>query len=314
MRGSSHEEPGECRDGWLQDLETSPRRSLEHLTFGCGSATIRAHETAGVVALYDLSFQHYLKGVADMTRTMVTVLALCSLSISASALTLPSAQAPEHAYQSQDLSGWSVGFEYEAIKRSIDLDQSSADLLLEGDAYSLFLGYDLSRHATLFGTIGSSRAKLGEEAVSNDRGFKFSLGIASKLWNYDVLTPRFMAGRLSLRPMAEYAYYSSEETESADEADWYTIGVALPVGYTMFRETTDLRQVYQTGLDLWVGPAFNYLDGRAKYLGKSRDFSGTEEFGWVAGLDIYITEQLSIGGHAEIYEEVGGNASLRFIF
>ena len=249
-----------------------------------------------------------------MTRTTVTVFTLCLLSLSASALTLPSAQAPEHAYQSQDLSRWSVGFEYEMIKRGIELDQTSGDTLLEGDAYALFIGYDLSRHTTLFGSLGTSRAELGEEAVSNDRGVKFSAGIANKFWNYDVLTPRFMAGRLSVRPMAEFAYYMSKETESSSEVDWYTIGAALPVGYTIFREVTDLRQVYQTGLDLWAGPALSYLDGSSTYRGATRDFTGSQEFGWVAGVDIYITEQLSIGGHAEIYDEVGANASVRFNF
>lgn len=249
-----------------------------------------------------------------MIKMMVTILALCSLSLSASALSLPAAHAPEHAYVSDDLSRWSVGFEYESIKRAIDPDGAGSESLLSGDAYALFLGYDANRFLTLFGTLGAARGKVTEWELRNDPGVKFSLGAAGKLWKHDIITPGFMQGRLAIRPSAEYSYYSSEQTESAGDLDWYTVAAAIPLSYTIFREISDLRQLYQTGLDIWAGPAFSYLAGSAERYNMKQDFSGTRELGLVAGIDIYITEQVSIGGHAEIYDEVSANASLRFNF
>ena len=205
----------------------------------------------------------------------------------------------------------SIGLCYDRIKRGVDLDGSVSGLL-EADSMSVYAGLDVLPWMTLFATVGS--AELTSEAgTETDAGLKLSGGASAYLWEADVLTPAFMAGRVTLKASAELS--SSESDTELGNVQWIEAVAALPIGYEIFDRYPAGSSGVATSLALYAGPAVSYLSGTAENLsGVDADFDGEDLFGLVTGADVYFAPQISIGAKVMIFDEISYGASFRFHF
>ncbi len=206
----------------------------------------------------------------------------------------------------------SVGVEYDRIKREVQ-EKNGITGLLEADAFSGYAGYDFQPWLTVFLTVGGVEIK-SEPWLETDAGLKASLGISAYLWEADLLTPPFMAGRFSIKATAEAGRYESDT--GIGEVRWNEVLIALPIGYEKFDRYPASSVGVDTSLALYAGPAYSYLKGVLKESpsGGRVIFDGKDELGLVAGADVFFSPQFSVGAKVLVFDEVSYGASVRFHF
>ncbi len=240
-----------------------------------------------------------------MTVTMLIAAMQASILLGA---TLPGAITRNPLVRDNPSERLSVGVTYEEIEREVDFD-NGPNALLEADSAALYVGYDVLPWLTIFATAGGSQLD-GNGIIDTDRKLKASLGVCAYMWEGDVLEPIFMAGRISIKPMAEIARYSSD-SEVGDTV-WTDASAALLLGYEKFdRYPTSPRGV-QTSLALYIGPAVSYVSGEIDTIAGDIDFEQDELFGVMGGVDIFLAPSVSFGVEFSHYGDATIGASLRF--
>ncbi|MFU8780229.1 MAG: hypothetical protein ACNA71_04300 [Kiritimatiellia bacterium] len=203
----------------------------------------------------------------------------------------------------------SIGLGYDRIKRGINFD-SGGTAVGEADSISAYVGYNVRPWLTSFVTVGGTNLR---GADSSDYGVRLSAGLHAYLWEADVLTPSFAAGRISIKGSAEVASHQTDST--AGKTEWIEMIAALPIGYEFFDRYPRTKSGLSTSLALYVGPAVSMLDGDlAVAPGLRRSFSEDQLFGFVAGADVYFAPSVSLGFKALVFDETSTGVTLRFQF
>jgi len=200
-----------------------------------------------------------------------------------------------------------VGVTFEDIKRDVEFDDF--DAVLDAEALSLYVGYDILPWVTIFGTVGGSEID-GEPGIDTDSKLKVSAGVSAYVWEADILAPIFMAGRLTLKPTAEISRYESD-TDVGD-TEWIEVMAALPFGYERFDRYPESPKGIATSLALYAGPAISYIDGSVDTILGDEDFEHDELLGLIAGVDIFLSAGVSLGAEFSVFDETSVSASLRF--
>ncbi len=213
---------------------------------------------------------------------------------------------------------FSVGVNYENIQRYVNPDVGE-NFRLDANSISIFLGYDVINWLTVFGTLGQSENSsdflLGQ---SDDRQFKWSIGANANLYKWYIQEPKGMAGdRVTIRAFAEFASYEADT--GVGNMDWSDVFIAIPIAYERFERNDridDDSELFR--ISLYAGPAISFVNGSFDTGAGDIDFKGKESFGAVAGLDLYFTRSISIGGQAMFFDitesDISARASLRYHF
>jgi hypothetical protein len=213
---------------------------------------------------------------------------------------------------------FSVGINYENIRRYVDPDIGE-NFRLDATSVSMFVGYDVINWLTVFGTLGQSENNtdfiLGK---SDDRQFKWSIGANANLYKWYIKQPKVMTGdRITVRAFAEFASYEADT--GTGNMDWNDIFIALPIAYERFERNSrveDDSELFR--ISIYAGPAISIVNGSLDTGSGNTDFDAKEVFGLVAGIDIYFTSSISIGGQASFFDiandDISARASLRYHF
>jgi len=202
----------------------------------------------------------------------------------------------------------SVGVTYEEIERGVDFDKGP-DSVLKANSLSLYVGYDVVPWVTAFATIGGSELD-GTTEINTDAGLKLSAGVSMCVWDADILEPIYMAGRLTLRPMAEISRYASDS--DLGEVTWIDATLALPLGYERFDRYPVSAHGIATSLALYAGPAVSYIQGSADTNIGKIDFEADTLLGVMGGVDVYLSPGVALGVAFSVFDETTLSASLRF--
>ncbi len=244
-------------------------------------------------------------------QVAVVVMVLAGLASVAAGQTFPGSTARSPLMVGSVSERFSVGMEYERIKRDVE-NKFGVESLLEADSLSGYAGYDILPWLTVFLTAGGVQIK-SEPWLETDAGLKTSLGLSAYLWEADVLTPVFMAGRLSIKVTAEAGRLESDT--SMGEVRWNETLIALPIGYEKFDRYPASSAGVDTSLALYAGPAYSHLKGRVKYpFGGRGIFDGKDDLGFVAGADVFFSPQFSVGLKVLVLGKTSYGGSVRFHF
>jgi len=211
---------------------------------------------------------------------------------------------------SESLDRWTVGLDYERQARRVTLD-GGADATLYLRSTSAFLGYDFAPWFTLFGTVGQAEGRLYTGSYG-DTDLRLSAGVDVNLWQYDVADPGFLAGRLTLRGLAEFASSNFEEGDA--EVDFTETFGALTLNYEIFVEDLKATRRIPYSLVLYVGPAYSALDGEAELGGAEESFDEDRTLGFAAGADLFVAHNLSLGFHLQEFDHTTYRGTLRYHF
>ena len=206
----------------------------------------------------------------------------------------------------------SVGLGYERIRRDISIaDQAFSDVLL-ADSFSGYMGYDARPWLTTFVTAGSTKLS-GSQWQARDYGWQMSIGMNAYLWEGDVLTPAFAAGRLSIKGMAEVVRREAETYFGT--TDWVEWVSAFTIGYEFFDLYPAAKSGRHHSLALYAGPAVSVIRGDAAVgIGDVEAFRQERNLGGVAGFDVYFAPSMSVGMKALYFERFNTGVSVRFHF
>jgi len=202
----------------------------------------------------------------------------------------------------------SVALNYDEAKREIK-DNSGNIYQLGARSYSFLLGYDVFKWCTIFATVGRSEARLSEREKFGDGNLKWSAGINANLWHVNIEEPPLFTGRISLKPTIEYARYNSEFNN--DTMKWTDISGALFLSYEKIIDDPKYNITTFYGYTIYGGPAVSIIDGSVE---KEFDFKENRNFGFIGGLDFFITENVSLGGQIQFFEKFSFGGNFRYHF
>lgn len=243
-------------------------------------------------------------------RTMAVVVLMAAWAADSFGETFPASISRQPLVAGRVSDRLSVGVGYDKVERGVEFD-NMPEAILEADTISGYVGFDVLPWLTAFVTVGGTKVD-SEEGVASDYGVRFSGGLSAYLWEGDVIVPSFMSGRLSIKAMADAS--RSESDTDIGTVEWFDVLVALPFGYEKFDRYPVSDSGLQTSLALYAGPAFSYLSGTADTLFGDLDFDASEQFGVVAGADVYFSPSVAIGAKLLAFDEISYGASARFHF
>lgn len=246
---------------------------------------------------------------------LLALLLLVFGSVAARGASVPGTLTPTYLDTAEWLQKVVVGADVEHVGRTISPD-GLPDRSLDVYVYSAFVGYDITPHSTVFGTLGSTDDQA--PTASHDgsgSGLKASLGANVNLASYDIRHPALLLGdRVQARLLAQVSRYD------ADTSDWWEGALALPITY----EITEGDHVVNAPADerlmlaLYAGPQISYLNGKLDLGAQDADFDASQVFGFFAGADLYLTPFVSLGAHVDIFDtdadKVTGAAAFRYHF
>lgn len=234
------------------------------------------------------------------------------------AAAFPGAISRDSMVVAESLNRLSIGVDYEVIKRDILFDAGGGNMQdsLEAAAISGFLGVDITPWLTPFVTLGSSYLEDSDRDQNGDAKFKWSAGVNLNIWHYDIVSPDFLSGRLSIESMVEYASYDSESVNGGGgTVEWSDFSVVVPFCYEMFEDLSPLAdKSLRKSLNLYVGPALSVIDGTVQSGFGEESFSEDEQVGFIAGGDIFLADKVSIGAHVMVFDQTTVTGSIRYHF
>lgn len=247
----------------------------------------------------------------SMSVAIIAAWILGSLPIRAA--TLSASDSRDTLITQQSLDNLSIGGVFESLKRDVQYD-NGGKTKLEAYNYYGYAGYDFLQWLTIFGTLGGCQAKTTEFDTLGNAKVKWSAGLNLKIWHFDIYDPTWMAGRCSIRAMGEYSQYQSGDTDPT-RLTWQDLYASVTLNYEVFVARMDDIDSYPYSLLLYVGPAFSKVDGKRETSTQSSDFSEVHNIGIAAGVDLFASHNLSIGGQLQyFFDEPTLSASAMYNF
>ncbi len=246
-----------------------------------------------------------------LTRLVPVIIVVFFSATSLESANVSGAWSRDTLLEQMTLNRLSIGANYEQILRPITIKDTDQHLKLDARRISGFLGVDITRWFTLFGTAGGIEAKEKEESSYESPEFAWSAGAYLNLWQYNLKDPTFLEGRLTFRLLGEFSQNRSSDKK---EWKWDEIYAAFLVGYEIFTISPATKQKYPYSLLLFGGPSLSYLDGHYEKDGIKKDFEEQESIGVLGGAELFISHNLSIGGHIQYYDDITAGASIRYHF
>lgn len=240
----------------------------------------------------------------------VTLLA-CGIAY-ASAATPGGRLTRESLLTSKTLSRFSVGADVSFMERGFDLAGRPGGTNAQARTTGAYVGYDILPWLTVFGTLGASQAKGGEDGGgywSSD--LKYSLGVAPNIWEAELRRPTFLTGKVSIDAAAEVGMFKSSSDNAS--AEWTDLSAAVLLRYEV-PEDAPWSAESATSLRLSAGPLFSLLDGRWRDSVARSSISARNLVGWTAGAEWFIAPTFSVGANVEVFDTTSVSAAVRLHF
>ncbi len=234
------------------------------------------------------------------------------LSMTASAASLRGSMSHDALIHEEALPRVSVGVDLELLERDLELGDGTLGRL-RSNALGLYLGVDVDHWLTVYGTwavleIEEVEVPGGDADYEDDT--RWSLGANANLWEIDISSPRQMNGRVSIRANIELAMYDA--TSKGINIDWEEFAFAVPIAYELYNDHKHLDGVHS--LMLFAGPIYSTVEGDVGGAVPEVNFDESENWGLLAGAELFLAENVSLLGQIHYFEQVSGNFSARYHF
>jgi len=206
--------------------------------------------------------------------------------------------------ETRDLGILGVGIEAEQQYRGLQYDDGR-DVALQSMVGYLFLTVDVCRWLTLSAGAGGTEAihypmdRLSPKSM-------WTAGLKANLWQHDVIDPSFFSSRLTIQLRAAYRDYDVRVDQRSRK--WKEWRGALTTGAELFSKGDfgkDKSQ-YPYSLALLLGPYYSEVD--------MDDFQKDEEIGFLAGIDVSLSHNFSLGYEARFADAVTHAGNIVFHF
>ena len=204
-----------------------------------------------------------------------------------------------------DLSTWSCGLRY--TKRSRDIVSRGNKLSFESNRPYLYIGYQLTHWYSAYGFIGSSETSAGAYP-SSDGGADFGGGFTVNLLDTGIPSRLLLEDRLRITTSIQYASRSADW--AAANANWFEISGSLL--FHLVNDVEGNKLFHPDSIAIYVGPIFEELHG-VNASGINR-FNEDSVFGLAAGLEIFLSDIVSVDFGVESFGSTGFNGGINIRF
>jgi hypothetical protein len=205
---------------------------------------------------------------------------------------------PEPFLTTGGLGPVSAGLFYQLSRRPIETE-TGFEMELQARTYEAVLGLDVLPWLTLYGSAGGSDARFRDVSYYGQDRFSWTAGFNMNIWQWTGYG-EMPVWRLNFKTRAEAARYESE-TRSL-QMEWTDYSVAFPVGYEVIFSRHPESFAELDHLELFLGPALSYIDGRYEQGGQSYDFEGKNSLGVTGGVSLFVTKTLFVGASASYFD------------
>ncbi len=239
---------------------------------------------------------------ASKILPVVIVTAIAAADWSMAVPRAAEASGAHYLLAAETLSQWHLGGFYRYQERDVG---SGSDSLVQNKA-GVHIGYDVRPWLSVYGFLASARAKLEPyDASDSDAAAEFGGGAWVNLLDHDILGNLTMETRLRLQAIAQISHASFDDVGGKDltYTEFYS---ALTL--SVISEVIGNKNYWPDAIGLFAGPVYDKLES------SDVDDKG-EAIGIAAGLDFYLTRDLSLSISYEAFESDGAiNGALNFRF
>lgn len=206
-----------------------------------------------------------------------------------------------------------VGVDVDGRTRTLDIAGTEiANAEFSARSLTAYVGMRVLPWLVPFATIGTTKTDvLGFE--SGDDELLWSLGLQAAIWQQDIVHPEWAEGRISLRAVLERVE-GDLSTESGIAGDWSENNLSLLVGYELFVDKPYSRDTTPYSLQLYAGPGWSDFEGSARIGGANMDLEANQMYVTIVGADLFLSDNVSIGGLMRIGSDTDWRVGLRFHF
>jgi len=228
--------------------------------------------------------------------SVVVAILLCNVSPSFATPGSSSNLRLEHLDAAADLSRWSFGAYGLGRERNAGFND------IKHTKYMGYIGYDLLRWMTPYITFGESKTKVGIEEYG-DWEPEYGVGVNLFLLDHIIPDPLLMEDRIRINAGCEYTL--TETSGPRDDADWGELFAHLTFG--LINDIDGTKVLLPNSIGVYGGVIASMVHGDSL-------IDDGDEVGYTVGVDVYITESISLEASMEVLDEVdfAGGLHVRF--
>ncbi len=198
-----------------------------------------------------------------------------------------------------DLNSWHAGGYFRAHQRVLEKDGRKLDL--DHNHGALFVGYDVTKWLAVYGLCGYSQMEEKGWGGKEDSSIEWGVGMWLNLLDHSAYDFNELLDRYRIQAAAQYSIMSNDLDTFGELSAYLAFGIV--------NEVQGSKEFWLDAYSVYFGPCVNVLT--------SDDYEqdGDDAFGLVFGLDVQISERISIGGSYEMYDDddcAGATLSVRF--
>ncbi|HBA82957.1 MAG TPA: hypothetical protein DCZ95_02570 [Verrucomicrobia bacterium] len=242
-----------------------------------------------------------------MRRAIPVLLLQALLAVPVLAADVSSFRVGESLLKTERPERWSIGVQGLYIDRDVELDSANSPVVaLKAKHGALSVGYDFLPWLTASLSAGATDGKVESRTDFDEYNFSWGANIQANVWSVEVAPVRF-----TLKGLGDYTYYRM----GSGNLDWYELMGAGTINVEFFVSEEEMEMADIVSMVCYVGPAISTISGSYENgAGNNIDFSEDQSFGALAGVDIYLTKSISIGGNVQYFSAPswGGRFSWHF--
>jgi opacity protein-like surface antigen len=164
----------------------------------------------------------------------------------------------------------------------------------------VYVGLEVTPWATIFVGGGMGDHQLG--MTESDTRHKLEAGILVNLIDHEILDPTLFEDKLRVNAGASWAYTEAEWVDQ--DVRWQELTAFLTV--SVVNDTTGNKFFNPNSVAVYAGPLFNYI--------QSDEIELRDELGFLAGIEIFLTESISLDLGMRHISTTGFEGGLRIDF
>jgi opacity protein-like surface antigen len=184
-------------------------------------------------------------------------------------------------------------------KRQVSLDDF--EYTMDSRRMMVYAGADLLPWLSLYGAVGGADAELGD-FETGDKAFAYEVGAQLSVLDHEILNPTLFEDRFRIYANGSFAQTSSDLY--GDSTDWSEMSVSLIA--SIVNDLDGNKFFYPNSIGLYAGPVLSDIQGS--------DINEETLLGWVVGLQVFLTESVSLDAGIRQFEHTGfsGGVHLQF--
>jgi opacity protein-like surface antigen len=203
-----------------------------------------------------------------------------------------------------DLRNWSCGVYGRFQERDVEVGRRSVPTTIETAKGMVYVGYAALPWMTPYLAAGLNKTEF-EEVPDSDSYAEYGGGVSLRLLDTLFADPGLLEDRLRIEGNVEYTVTEAEFY--GERINWGEFSASLTVG--IMNEIDGNPLFRPKSIAIYAGPAFTLLTGS-----DLEQREGRNKFGLTAGIEVFLTERVSLYGGADVFENTGfsGGLNVRF--